>query len=262
MKKHKVIEHAYENYPKGTKFTWSKDTHPKVVESSGKFIFIDDIDGKLILADAIEKDLAIWNGEKWAEIVKPKIAVKVENEKEFKALMKYFKENKLFHAASMPEPYAIDDFAYGNCFTFHDKWFSIKDTDTDYQIIPFDEFAEDKGIKLPEFYFVSEDGVSIFEGDSVWVPQNHCARGFYPEPNKMLALKNWATLTNSKFFHDKQKALSWIEAHKPKEIIYNVPESKFTIKIQKNRVYGFDGLAYLDLKDMQYIINTMQELQK
>lgn len=179
-----------------------------------------------------------------------KLAVKVENEKEFKALMKYFKENKLCHTASMPGPYTTHDFCYGNCFTFHDKWFSIKDTDTDYQIIPFAEFAEEKGIKLP--LITSEDGVDIFIDDEIFL----C---YISSETKLPVMqKNYATkiLYTSKVFKREESALSWIDEQKPKT--YELDCGIISDKGLAIR----NGLTFLNKVEIEVIAKYIQELNK
>lgn len=71
MKKHKLLKHAYDNYPKGTIFLWPYDTIKNKVTSSGIFEFTNS--GSIY--DKNDTSKAVFNGDEWAEIIteeKPK----------------------------------------------------------------------------------------------------------------------------------------------------------------------------------------------
>lgn len=192
-----------------------------------------------------------------------KIAVRVENEKEFKALMKYY-DSLGWTSQNRYKLQYSHKLGKNETITFHDEFFANPIPSENYQIIPFSDFAAEHNIKLP--LLTSEDGVDLYEGDDYHEASYYGGGNVWQYvhgPSHRLKTNHrvYENREKNKAFSTQQAALSWIEAQKPKEIIYNVPESKFTIKIQNNRVSGFDGLAYLDLKDMQYIIKKMQELQ-
>lgn len=68
MKKWELIAKACEQYPKGTIFWWPNDTRPVKTISSGRFKFNFEKD----IIDVEHPTEAVFNGEKWAEIVENK----------------------------------------------------------------------------------------------------------------------------------------------------------------------------------------------
>lgn len=65
-KKHELLKYAYDNYPKGTKWQWSE--YGGIITSTGIFHFNDDY----ILTS---NGSAVFDGNKWAEIVPDKVFV-------------------------------------------------------------------------------------------------------------------------------------------------------------------------------------------
>lgn len=220
MKKYQMLEKAMKDYPKGTKFI---SLFGCEIESSGSFF----IDGTGSVAEN-PSNCNVHESEtgKWAEIVNHKIAVRVENEKEFNALMKYYKSINISLGTNKGRNWGSWT-GKPLCIQFHDNGatmyeeFAITDIEfKDYQIIPFSDFAKDKGIKLP--LMKSEDGVWLYEGD-----ETHMVYPLEEYKNKVFdyALHpkhNCITEPHrAKAFSTKQSASDWIEAQKPKDIIIN-----------------------------------------
>lgn len=190
-----------------------------------------------------------------------KIAVKVENEKEFKALMKYYDSLgwKSWNDHDIERSHNA-----GEAIDFHDNYRSaiieIQEMDI-YQIIPFSEFAEKHNIKLP--LLTSEDGVDLYEGDeyhSIW----KVSEGIWNLDEEMYkSFKNNDKIfinepDEFKAFSTKQAALDWIDAQKPKEIILEFYAYKFTIKKDSVNVSHGDSDTFIDIKA---IFKAWEELQ-
>lgn len=214
MKKHELLKHAYDNYPKGTKFKNLATGHE--VTSSGNFelnetgIFNSGKGLDNAFLYGIDKYMP-WHG-KWAEIVKPKIAVKVENEKECIALEKHFKSlGWRFGSRQWPLVKFYDNTANGYSGIPINK--AIRNAEElGYQIIPFSEFAAENGIKLP--LFISDENIEMYEGMVVYTVNKETLK----INSDHVKLHNDYTKCGFKRFNFHQNALSWIEAQKPKEI--------------------------------------------
>lgn len=218
MKKHELLKHAYDNYPKGTKY--KQHPYSEIINIASGNYEINDVS-----VYDVEEDLALFiYSDKfavWAQIVKPKIAVKVENEKEFKALMKYCDslgyDSQNGHNLEYQHKYGKNEI-----IAFHTHFFANPTPSENYQIIPFSGFASEHNIKLP--LLTSEDGVDLYEGDKYIlvgiIKDNWIILSF------SAILKDYAKVIreskNYKSFFDKQAALDWIEAQKPKEIRINI----------------------------------------
>lgn len=252
MKKHELLKHAYDNYPKGTKFY--QIVSGEEIVSSGKFQ-ITLGDGCFGVCD-VEKSHAVYSSPEkvWAEIVKPKIAVRVENEKEFKALMKYYDslgykdiynvpaiecELEYFNNGELIKIFSFEDkFICPNNFAKNDEKYGLNN----YQIIPFSEFSAEHGIKLP--LLTSEDGVDLYEGCQFYTYFDEEVQVYGPH---VLQRNSSVLITpkNRKAFSTKQAALDWIEAQKPKDVIIS-PDSGYPIIVYRKPVCG-DEYIHLDM---------------
>lgn len=165
-----------------------------------------------------------------------KIAVKVENQKEFKALMKYC--DSLGYRGMSEISYVFDErwmcIEYVDGFTkFNPAHYINRE---DYQIIPFAEFAEEKGIKLP--LITTLDGRELFESDEYWSANNLYGTWVLSNDSKSdkgpyKLCRNSSDITNPddhKPFSTKEAALSWIEAQKPKREFLSGGKVFFEIK--------------------------------
>lgn len=190
-----------------------------------------------------------------------KIAVKVENEKEFK----------------------VGDYVYIKdatlcCFGARNKRGVIVDTSSkfsrgldendefDYKIKIEGEIWAVKGVfeKINPPLLTSEDGVDLYEGDEFYIVEdfklsewdvtkhkNHFDRRIF------IADILSFPLPKGKPFSTKEAALDWIEAKKPKQKVLEYGAYKFTIKKDSVNVSHGDSDTDIDIKA---IYKTMQEL--
>lgn len=261
MKKYELLKKAYDNYPKATICCWGE--FAQKTESTGAFRFEDGyiLDGN---------NFAVYDGKDWAEIVNPKIAVKVENEKEFHALMKYYDGlGYVWEHGEKPNDYKCK--IMFPCFVpFETKFVAVSGVNIfpdnkwdDYEIVMFDYFAKEHNIKLP--LIKSEDGVWLYDGDeyyrseisnSKWVLSNYTKDFIITDLSESHSVFHSPEM--SKAFSTKQTALDWIEAQKPKEIEIEIGCIKATIT--KNGV-SFDGAIQFIMTDSLFkLTKAIQEL--
>ncbi|WP_443945563.1 hypothetical protein ACJVDH_00195 [Pedobacter sp. AW1-32] len=241
MKKHELIKYAYDNYPIGTRFK-NLATGEETI-STGVFELTDSgistVGKKKIFLFGINPNFH-WSG-KWAEIIPKeayKIAIRVDNEKEFMALMKYYDglgwKSKL---GNSPLSFELDrndgivSFEPNFCFPSISpenleapKSWEYLNTEM-YKIIPFAEFTKERGIKLP--ILTSEDGVELCEGDKCYVAVFRCKKWFLDDhtdgdDSEIFEVTNngkFINNENEKHFSNKQAALDWIEKANPQETV-------------------------------------------
>lgn len=197
-----------------------------------------------------------------------KIAVRVENEKEFKALMKYYDSLgwKSWNDHDIERSHNA-----GEAIDFHDNYRSaiieIQEMDR-YQIIPFSEFAEKHNIKLP--LITSEDGVDLYEDSDIHIVWKDGSGWEFDNSHKGFKSDDGGWYVNPeivqperKIFSTKQAALDWIEAQKPKEIQY---VSEFGIKCQITKEETLlncsCGCFSITKKDIEEINKALKEIEK
>lgn len=243
MKKHELIKAAYDNFPKGTKFTWGGDD----IISTGKFHFNDDT---IVVSDD-EIEYIVFDGKNWATIIPDSIlsgkcAIQVNNEREFKLLMEHY-EGRGWISIGGDIPckvqYCSDQpyFRYENNFGYSMKYAK----DAGYKIIPFQDFAAEIGVEVPVFVMTSEDGVDLYEQDfyytaiyrDEWHLDSHaCSHKTGGDRNKFVMDKGRKFNNNLKAFSTKEAAEAWIkEQNKPKEIIVS-KNSSFPVKVTNNEI--------------------------
>lgn len=272
MKKHELLEKAMHDYPKGIKFWWPHDTVKNKVTSSGVF----EINNSKWIFDKNDRSKAVFNGDNWAEIIteeKPKsildgkVAIQVNNEREFKLLMEYY-ESKGWKSQSGRnpkhltyqdrEPYIGFNDAFG-----YSKYYHI---DSGYKIISFEDFAKEIGIEVPNFIMKSVDNVDLYEGDDYHRAYffDHGDKSIHSKwtYDKVFGLsEQHAVITgrgSAKAFHSKENALKWIdEMNKPKSKtlpLYFGQEA--IINFDKSEVRIMDGdrevstLSFGDINDL------------
>lgn len=215
QKKWELLKYAYDNYSKGTKF--KSLTRESIHTSSGIFFFDEDDKLRDTENSIVHSQLG------WAEIITEqpkKIAVQVNNEKEFSTLMKYY--DSLGYAWNGGDkPLAKQELhCYPNAIKFEDRFqHSIGMECPDYTIIPFDNFAKEHNIKLP--LIKSEDGIWLYEGDYYACIKNLHGKGYkFCFDSKPLEPSHFVITDSSicKAFSTKEAALKWIEEQKPKTI--------------------------------------------
>jgi len=146
-----------------------------------------------------------------------KVAVRVNNEREFKILMKHYNELGWI-AFSSATPKEIVDFNKTTpllTWTYHDRFFAIRSLSdsVDYKIIDFDFFCAQKGIANPKPILTTEDGVDIYDKSRlIFTVKNHCDGWYHNGCNHANT-----TLANKpeyfKFFYSKEAADKWLERH-------------------------------------------------
>lgn len=235
MKKHELLKYAYDNYPKGTKF--KNLAGGEECTSSGIFEFSEyGILNSTGIKNYIYgyKEKVTW-GDKWAEIVKPKIAVKVESDKEFKALERHL---CVQHNDSVTFPL----YAYPDELHKYVGWDTDPDQVKNHKIIPFSEFAEQHAIKLP--HITTHYGIDLYIGDylaCVWKRQGEWElTQEYPSihSNTVSEAGQSALEGERKLFSTKQAALDWIDAQKPKRDFLTGGEVYFEITDECVWFYG------------------------
>lgn len=201
-----------------------------------------------------------------------KIAVRVDNEKEFNALMKYY-DSLGWKWASGDSPVEIKYNSHIHSVRFEiffghasGNFHEIED----YKIIPFSEFAKEHGIRVP--LLVSEDCVELFEGDKHFFAARSINGEWKLNPTECILLPFPKTIPESynnpeefiqnsgeyKAFSTRQSAIDWIEAQKPKTIehtlyfggIASVNADKSEIEI------GSIKLCFGDIHDLHTIITA------
>lgn len=252
MKKHELLKKAYDEYPKGTIF--KNMATQKQVESCGNFTFSKTTSAHIWIYDTMASDL-VYNDMtgKWAEIVKPKIAVLVTTEKEVNAICK-------FKAWSYPVTAWL-----GKCdcvvyldgpFLEYNKLSEHNEQDLEnYKLIPFDEFAEEHRIKLP--LITSEDGFDLYIGSKYFTVRIFDLK--YSKDTPYLLSDEDEIIYHPdqyKAFSTKQAALSWIEAQKPKT--YELDCGIISDKGLAIR----NGLTFLNKVEIEVIAKYIQELNQ
>lgn len=191
-KKHEIIKYAYENFPKGTLFRWYKGVAPFV--STGKFKFEFSDNNALFVDltdDSTDAGVTVFDGEKWAKIVPEKksildgkVAIQVNNEREFKLLMEHYESKGWKWRDQSKDKTVVTDDHFDpdidrNIIQYNDKcvWMHRINSDeyncekSGYTIISFIDLADEVGLKVPVFnvgdhvYIKSTDaGCNLVEG--------------------------------------------------------------------------------------------------
>lgn len=268
MKKHELLKHAYDNYPKGVKF---ESTNGKEYTSTGNFTcwqeHFNNASHKMSvwrINESGRPEGMVYDGETkdWAEIVNPKIAVKVEKEKDFHALMKHY-DGLGWEWNSGDKPLVENEFLplrVKSKITFENYFSYYINSHKQYKEVSFPDFAKEHNIKLP--LIKSEDGVWLYEGDTYFMFDydkgisgrfdDFRGAGFKATSFPINGYKKQPVI-----FSDKKSALYWIEAKKPKKIILEFGAYKFTVTKDKVNVCYGDSDTDIDL---ELINNALKEL--
>lgn len=189
-----------------------------------------------------------------------KIAIKVDNEKEFKALMKYYDSLEWKWNGGL-SPFSSTSIYFPNIISYEDNFMhGISKSDVIYeggQIIPFSEFAKEHGIKLP--LLTSEDGVDLYDDSDIHIVWKENFGWYFDNSNKGFKCDDGSWYVNPeikepnrKLFSTKQAALEWIEAQNPKLPEY-VTLKKRSVDEYTNTVYS----THLEISgDFIGLINT------
>jgi len=245
-KKWELLKYAYDNYTNGTKFTWGR----KDLVSTGSFELIE-LEDRVRIRDSSGHDVYDSDfTDGWAEIIPESIisgkcAIQVSNEREFKLLMEHY-ESKGWTSIEVEKPtkipyafkYEERIISYGDAFVYP-SFGTVKasghkesqyDPDT-YTIIPFSDFADEVGIKVPVFIQDTQDKVPLYIGDNFWIALNKNGLGKWVLDNhdfleetdgdiyKFLASSVSLSTKNNRYFSTREAAEEWImEQNKPNEI--------------------------------------------
>lgn len=260
MKKHKLLKHAYDKYPKGTRV---KSLYNDFVSiSSGVFVLSTNIWRDL---NDCKNDFDVYDmaSQRWAKIIteeKPKsildgkVAVQVNNERERDKFNKHIKPDFDYAFDNYPAFIQIDEQGFYSTIRGAEKF--------GYTIVSFQDFAKEVGIEVPKLIMKSEDGVDLYEGNYYHraYKSPSCANWNYNGFWKGLEADCYGIQKPEEFkiFSTKQAALKWIEKqNKPKSKtlpLYFGQEA--IINLDKSEVRIMDGdkevstLSFGDINDL------------
>lgn len=228
MKKHKLLEKAMKDYPKGVIARFK--SVPKVDHLSDGIFQILDLNNDGMNHVMCSKGLNCFysdNIKEWAIPVKQpilsgKCAIQVNNEREFKLLMEHY-ENKGWLSMGQCKPsqvgYIKSPWAYNDKFghALNEYW-DLKNI----SVVSFIDFAKEIGIEVPVFVMKSEDSVDLYVGDEYYFVHKYDKKNWQLGDSFSKITMNSASFLspgNSKAFSTKQAAEKWCYYHnKPKEI--------------------------------------------
>lgn len=276
MKKHELLEKAMRDYPKDSVIFWEvkennfktnvpykihqDDNCIKVVDSNGMDLYDSRWSSNDGWAEIItEKPALDFNFEiKQPSILDDKVAIQVNNEREFKLLMEHY-ENKGFksHAThkifldtyNITSSFSEVPTAVSYCEYFgHSKLSYWKENE--WKIILFTEFAKEVGITPPLFIMKSEDGVDLYEGDKFWIAEKVSDKWYLDrhydggDEHEFKFSSNYKTAQvvakpeYNKPFSTREAAEKWIEEqNKPKEIVIGYSEVDPYATVYKDQVH-------------------------
>lgn len=274
MKKHEALKYAYDNYPKGTLIKWSD------IQGTVDGVYNFDGDGRIVDST----NFVVHNTLKFAKIIKEKptsildgkVAIQVNNEREFKLLMEHY-ESKGWKWCDGDDVltyanYAITTIVYPALIEYNDSFGFNTNKDNYDKIIPFADFAKEVGIEVPEFIMNSEDGVDLYEGDLFWTVSNDAWENETGTLKWEIKNSNGAHKIcidsavfkhkeRNKAFSTKEAAETWIEEqNKPKEIEIEI-HSKGSILITHDMIRINGVVTELTSKELDKIYHAQASLQ-
>lgn len=199
-----------------------------------------------LLRKAVDQlEQAIEAETKPASVLDGKVAIQVNNEREFKLLMEHY-DSKGWKSFDNNKPNECP-FANSKTVRYEDMFgtASINEyhSNRGYKIIPFADFAAEVGIKVPVKIMVSEDGVDLYHGSEAHWVSLYATKIHYmyqltmDEGHRELDFK-----TTYKLFSTKEAAEKWIEEQ---NLVTEVETDRFgTLTVFKNGV-GKEGLVYI-----------------
>lgn len=165
-----------------------------------------------------------------------KIAVRVESEKEFKALMRFY-DSKGWESYGNLKPL---DFPYAYEFiTFENGFYNgvLDELISTHKIIPFSDFAKEHNIKMP--IITTVDGVDLFEGDNYFMAkciQSTNNKWILTVFNAYMRIGSFAITDpdHCKAFSTKQAAENWIEEQN--SVLKDKTESQSIRQLRQNAI--------------------------
>lgn len=269
LKKHQKLEKAMKDYPHGTRLL-SEPTNEEIV-STGVF-WVHENGNVLCQVDQMNSfSVYVDLFDKWAEFIhetKPsildgKVAIQVNNEREFKLLMEHYEGKGWIDRTwiTKNKPLSLPEYwTYGEDDCYRPKLNEL--TEAGYKVIPFSDFEAEVGIKVPKLIMKSEDGSDMFEGDLAhWIRKDQL-RHLYPQ---RMYPSHLSLDFNEIYgiFSTKEAAELWIkQQNKPKEIIISIND-KFPTKV----VYGGaeisteHGKLFVTGRELEVIYDAYKSLQ-
>lgn len=190
-----------------------------------------------------------------SEVREPvKIAVKVENDKEFKALMKYY-DSLGYNTTGFTKMNGYDYIFIDDCDCLSQCSKPHLNISNRLEIT-FSEFAKEHNIKLP--LITSEDGVDLFYGDQFYTyfSDKNTVYGPHVLQNLSSCLVN---PSNRKAFNTKRAALDWIESQEHKILSHTFNPSCNVIVDSRGVDINDGGLGIRLTNGMFHKIRTMME---
>lgn len=223
------------------------------------------------LAEAIEAELN-------PSILKGKVAIQVNNEREFKLLMENYdakrfkpfnknRDSKLFlstYNITSKGGMLITHVAYGDGYGHSQVgYYDVHG----YKIIPFVDFASEVGIKVPVKIMVSEDGVDLYDKDPFYIVCKNDGKYYLNrdfDPFKVSPETPVPPANDEYYFSTKEAAEKWIkEQNKPVAIdvrLFNQSDRAVVVKTGVTISVGgvLVTLAHSDIEDIAHAIQSLQ----
>lgn len=268
MKKHQLLEKAMRDYPAGTNYRCVLT--PKEIHCSTGQFFLDETGS--VAERGSGRCIYSLTTERWAEPVKPsildgKVAIQVNNEREFKLLMQHYESKgwRVFSRAPLEEIIRLNTPNPNLTWSFHDEFYALNTLNKmdGYTIIPFADFAAEVGITVPKFIMKSEDGVDLYEGDDHSVV-TLCLSGEWSYAGDQKLAKSQMVVLESnraKAFSTREAAEKWIEEqNRPKE--FEIEFKNGSILVTKDWITFNGKVPPVTRKMMLDIISRQAELQQ
>lgn len=160
------------------------------------------------------------------DLLEGKVAIRVNDEHEFKALMKHYEDKgwKCDPETVIPDivrrypAYVRYENFYGMAFSQHVY------TKLGYEYVDFPKFSAHVGIEVRKPLLRSEDDVDLFEGDWFWEASNHDGYGVFMVYALQYQITDNSRVCvypdNHKAFSSREAAEAWVaEQNRPKEIV-------------------------------------------
>jgi hypothetical protein len=252
LKKHQLLEKAMRDYPKGTVAYWVKGKE-RILSGVYEITPAGDVFDN-------ESNFYLFDQNKWAEILpesKPsildgKVAIQVNNEREFKLLKEHYKEKGWgIYDRGYPQIKIYDN--QSNGFSVYEQQ-TMSDLTRNaerlgYTVLSFSDFAAEVSITVPKFIMKSEDEVDLYEGDDHHVATSDIQGNWTYAGNQQLMTSHFVVNypDRGKAFSTLEAAEAWIaEKNIRKEIIIS-PESQYPISVNKEGALILcEGLNHVD----------------
>lgn len=241
-KKWELIKEAYDRYPKGAKAFWVLGKE-RILSGEYELTPAGDV------FDA-QANFYLYDQHRWATIVeteqKPdllegKVAIRVNDGHEFKALMKHYEQKGWkWKSGNLPVDYIPTFLPHSGVISYEQEFTCNDDDYSGYKTINFPDFAAHVGIEVRKPLLRSEDDVGLFEGDDYHAVRllpsgkwEYCAHQKIYNGHLVIQLPGQA-----KAFSTREAAEAWVADKNPKEIVLfeNRPSCP-TVVLTSNGLY-------------------------